>query len=635
MKFSIRDYKQSAFKCLIVTIFASFSLPIFAVKKETYYASIQPANWWINMKMNNIELLIQGENIAKATFELYSSDKKTDSKNTRITSIEPAKNNDFVYVTIGISGNQQPETLYFKITPENSKKAIFTPFPILENNPYAPLGLDQSDNMYLLFPDRFSNGDPSNDNNPSMNEPNADRSGLKLRHGGDIKGIDNHIDYIKNLGITALWINPLLENDQKKESYHGYAATDSYLIDRRFGTNEDFKNLTKKCHDNGIKMVWDVVYNHWGLEHKLFKALPDSNWFHWSKEFVRTNYRAETLMDPYASDIDRNTMLNGWFDNHMPDLNQQDPHLAKYLIQNSIWWIEFAGIDAFRIDTYSYPDQKFMSDLNAAIKKEYPNFLLFGETWVQGSPIQAWYTENNGLNKSFNSNLDGVTDFQLYFAITKGLNENFGWEEGLRRIELTLSHDFLYEKPSRNVTFLDNHDLSRFYSVINEDFEKWKIANAMLFTLRGIPCIYYGHEFLMKNYANPDALVREDFPGGWAGDTINKFESKNLKGKELEAFLFVQRLMEWRNENKWLKDAKLKQFVPEDNTYIYFRYDEKNSVMVIHNLNDESKEIKLSRFAESLGNYSLGVDIISGKATVLNEMLEIAPKSSLVLQLTQ
>ncbi|MFM7683335.1 MAG: alpha-amylase family glycosyl hydrolase, partial [Bacteroidota bacterium] len=350
------------------------------------------------------------------------------------------------------------------------------------------------------------------------------------------------------------------------------------------------KDLTSAIHKLKMKHVWDIVYNHWGDQHKLFKVLPDSNWIHWHSNFTKTNYRAETIMDPYASNFDKNTMSNGWFDNHMPDLNQQDPHLALYLIQNSIWWIESAQIDAFRIDTYSYPDQLFMSKLNQAIKLEYPKLFCFGETWVQGSPIQAWYTQSNRLNTSFNSYLDAVTDFQLFYAITKGLNENFGWEEGLRRIELTLAHDYLYDNPENLVTFLDNHDLPRIYSVLNENLNKWKMAHALLLTTRGIPCIYYGTEILMTGFCNPDAHVREEFPGGWKDHNLNLFNQINLNSNQQIAYNFLQKLMNYRKENTWMSNGELKQFVPQDNTYAYARIDKqgKKALLCLFNLNPEN-----------------------------------------------
>ena len=582
-----------------------------------------PPNWWSGMQHNKIEILFHAKYIAKCRAFI-------ESEHCKILGTTPLPNSDYLLVEIEISPDCPPGNLEFTFA--SSRNDYKYSFPIESRATKTTKGLDANDLIYLVFPDRFSNGDPSNDNNPSLLEPKADRGGLKSRHGGDIQGISNHIGYFQELGVTALWLNPVLENNQPYESYHGYAATDLYKVDTRLGSNDTYKKLVEQCHQKGIKVIWDVVYNHWGNEHHLFKNLPDSNWVHWFPQFTRTSYRAETLMDPYASKADRDIMTNAWFDKHMPDLNQQDPHLARYLIQNSLWWVEYAGIDAFRIDTYAYPDQTFMKQLDEAMRREYPDFFLFGETWVQGSPVQAWFTEEAEVKKNFNSSLHSVTDFQLYYAITKGLKENFGWEEGFRRIELTLAHDILYKEPNNLVTFLDNHDLSRFYSMMGEDMASFKMGIAMLYTLRGIPSIYYGTEILMKNYSDPDAKVREDFPGGWPGDASNKFIASGRTKQEQEAFDFCAVLGTWRKSNTWFGNSKLMQFVPEENTYVYFRYDDKHTVMCIYNGNDKAHTLNLSRFSERLGNVKVGRDIIGKRELALNKEIVLEPKSVMVVE---
>jgi glycosidase len=464
----------------------------------------------------------------------------------------------------------------------------------------------------------------------------AHRDELKGRRGGDIQGICDHLDYISDLGFTALWINPMVENNEKRDSYHGYATTDSYLIDPRIGTLEELNKLTTSMKKKEMKHVWDIVYNHWGDQHHLFREMPDSNWFHWFPTYTKTNYRAETMMDPYASEYDKNLMANGWFDRHMPDLNQQDPHLSKYLIQNSIWWIEMGKIDAFRIDTYSYPDQLFMSTLNAAIKREYPNFFLFGETWVQGSAVQAWFPEGKKVGQNFDSQLDGVTDFQLYFAMTKGLTEPFGWEEGLRRIELDLAHDHLYAKPENLVTFLDNHDLARIYSLFNKDFEKWKMAHAMILTLRGIPCIYYGTEILMTGFCDPDAHVREEFPGGWPDHKVNAFEKKGRTDIQNEAFDFIQTLLNYRKKNEWLSTSKLTQFVPNDNTYAYARKsaDGKKTLLCIYNMNEEAFDFPMESLKEISQSSMKGKNILDGTSLSWTKSLVIPSNGFYIIEIS-
>lgn len=585
---------------------------------------VDPPFWFTDLANDTVQLLFQGSCMSDFSIHLKG-------ESSFIQNIHRPSNPEYCYVTVAIGHAQQPGNLEFVFTDKKGKKSSFY-YP-LTTKKKGQRGITPNDLIYIVFPDRFANGNPENDVVPGFLEKTVDRKGLKTRHGGDLKGLSQQLEHISNLGMTALWINPVLENNQPSESYHGYAATDLYRVDPRFGTNEEYVALVNQCHEKNIKVIWDVVYNHWGNEHHLFKNLPDSNWVHWFSEFTRTNYRAETLMDPYASDVDKNLMSNAWFDHHMPDLNQQDPYLARYLIQNSIWWIAYAGIDAFRIDTYAYPDQVFMKNLNEAVLQEFPDFVLFGETWVQGSTVQAWFTGENTIAPHFNSSLHGVTDFQLYYAITKGLVENFGWEEGFRRIEMTLGHDLIYKDPFMNVTFLDNHDLSRYNSLMNEDMDRWKMGLALLLTLRGIPSIYYGTELLMTGYSNPDALVRADFPGGWAADSLNLFDQKNHQGKQKDAFTFIQTLATWRKENPWFGRSALKQFVPENNTYVYVRSEGARKVLCAYNLNEKETTLSSSRFAEAIKGYPKGVSIMDGTAHIISDSITLPPKGFLLLEL--
>lgn len=620
--------RKILFTFLLVSIGLSMAAAAPAGSKKTTPHPVQrvdPPNWWTGMVEDEVELLFYGKDIQSYSITL-------NNEHSRILGIEKAPNPDYLYIKVQITALQQAGNLIFEVS-KDRKKFTYS-YPILANNSYQPAGISDKDLIYLVFPDRFSNGDTGNDALPSMEEKTCDRQALKGRHGGDLQGILNHLDHFTELGTGALWINPVLENNQPYESYHGYAATDLYKVDPRLGSNELYRQVTDACHKAGIKMIWDVVYNHWGNRNWLFKNLPDSNWVHWFPEFTRTSYRAEVLMDPYASEADKKIMSDAWFDTHMPDLNQQDPHLARYLIQNSIWWIEYAGIDAFRIDTYAYPDQQFMRDLDNAIRREYPEFVLFGETWVQGSPVQAWFTENAFVEKNFNSALHGVTDFQLYYAINKGLNENFGWEEGFRRIELTLAHDILYQNPSMLVTFLDNHDLSRFFSVVGEDLGKYKMGLALLYTLRGIPSIYYGSEIAMKNFADPDARVREDYPGGFPGDTVNKFTRDGRNPLENEVFDLCKNLGMWRKNNSWMASGKLTQFVPENNTYVYFRHAEGRILMCLFNGNDQTTEISTGRFREILKDRKGTANILTGEKASLGNTIRVGAKDFLLLEIT-
>jgi glycosidase len=565
-----------------------------------------PPNWFTKTKYRQLDLLVRGIDFSNSPPPALT---KGDVK---LLSFEKMSNHDYGILKIEIPENcsAQDVIFTFAIIDPKKKKAqkVELVFPILERSSFEPQGLNPNDLIYMIYPDRFANGDERNDSVPGLYQ-GVKRNGQKTRHGGDLKGITDHLDYVKNIHSTAVWLNPVLENNQPRDSYHGYATTNSYQVDARLGGNAAFKEFSNACHKKNMKVVWDVIYNHWGNEHYLFKSIPDSSWFHFYPTFTKTNYRAETLMDPYASEQDKALMSDGWFDLHMPDLNQQNPDLAKYLIQNSIWWVLTGEIDAYRIDTYAYPDQKFMADLNQALRVEFPNLFLFGETWVQSTPVQSYFTEQF-KNAPFNSYLNGVTDFQLYFGITKGLNENFGWEEGLRRIQMTLAQDFVYHSAFNNVTFLDNHDLSRFYSVINRDFKKWQAGVGMLMTLRGIPCVYYGTEYLLEGYTNPDDLVRQEFNGGWKGDKKNYFTQNNLSQEEKDAYLFYNRLVEFR-QTKNLGSLQLKQFVPEDNVYVYFRYDHQSKYMIVVNLGDKTS-LDLTRFKEMLNNTSKLIEVFTG-----------------------
>jgi glycosidase len=494
-------------------------------------------------------------------------------------------------------------------------------------------GYDSRDLVYLIMPDRFANGDKSNDRIPNMRDQTLDRDSMFYRHGGDIKGVIDHLDYIKELGATAIWLTPVQENDQPLESYHGYAFTDHYRVDPRLGDNELYKSYVKAAHAKGLKVIQDMVYNHVGTEHWFIRDLPMHDWIHQFDTFTRTNYRATTLIDPYASDFDRNLMSNGWFVKSMPDLNQKNPYLAKYLIQNSIWWIETTGIDGFRFDTYTYSDLGFMSHLMKSIQAEYPQFTAVGELWDHCVAIEAYFMQHPRIAGAPESHLTGLIDFQLYDAINEALTKPMGWTEGLSRIYYTLTQDLLYSDPSRNLTFLDNHDLSRFYSIVGEDLQKYKMGVAFLLTTRGTPSIYYGTEILMKNYANPDGKVREDFPGGWAGDRADKFRKDGRTEKENEALDFVKKLANYRKENDVLQTGKLTQFVPENDVYVYFRSNEKKTVMVIMHYSDRAHTIHLSRFAEKTNGFKSYKDVISGTDGALNPDMELKPYEVRVLEL--
>jgi neopullulanase len=602
-------------------------LPGWLAAQAPNISRVDPPFWWVGMAHHQVELLVHGPDIA---------DSRPSIDYPGVTLLEDTRveNPNYLFLQINIAPDAQPGEVPIVFT--QGKQALTVAYQLRgRRQPLSPLPtLSSEDFIYLIMPDRFANGDLSNDVVPSMLQPEAQREGILQRHGGDLQGIIDQLGYFEELGVTALWLNPPEENDQPHESYHGYAITDHYRIDPRFGDNDTYLELVEKAHERGIKVVRDVIYNHVGDQHYFIQDLPSQDWVHQFDTFTKTTYRAPTLMDPYASEQDRRLMSDGWFDKHMPDLNQDNPHVARYLIQNSLWWIEHFGVDAYRIDTYAYPDQRFMAEWAKAIKREYPDFMFFGETWVHGTPIQAWFT-SHAKNKPFDSHLPGITDFQLQYAIIDALNQDFGWTSGLTRLYYILAQDYLYDDPYQNVTFLDNHDLNRFYSVIGEDMNKFYLGMGFLLTTRGIPMIYYGTEILM-----PDSEKRthhdkhrEEFAGGWPGDEIDKFRQEGRTPEEQQAFAFTATLANFRKQSSALTTGKLMQFVPEAGVYVYFRYDEQQTVMVAMNQNQEAKPLDSRRYAERMEGFSSARDIPTGQRYRDLGQLEVPGMGILVLEL--
>ena len=587
---------------------------------------IAPPFWWTNMKNPHLQILLHGENVAE--YDITIRDKRI-----QLTGLKKVNNPNYLFLEVHIKENAKAGIIPILLKKGLKKHTI--EYELKERRGFDKRiqGLNSSDFIYLIMPDRFSNGNSANDVVAGTQEVIINRDSMFYRHGGDIQGIRNHLDYIESLGVTALWLNPVLENNQPKASYHGYAATEHYKIDPRFGTMQDYLSLIDDLHSRDMKIVMDIIHNHLGNQHWLIQDLPDKDWIHQWKDFTRTSYRAPTIFDPYASTYDKEIMLEGWFDTHMPDLNQDNELLGTYLIQNNIWWIEYAGIDGFRMDTYAYSDPAFLEKWAKAIFNEYPNFGVFGETWVHGTPVQAYFHGQNKIDTRFRSQLPGLTDFQMYYAIKDALNQKFGWTEGVSRLYYTLAKDYLYEDASKNVLFLDNHDLSRFYSEVGEDFDKWKMGIGLLMTLRGIPCMYYGTEILMKNFADPDGKVREDFPGGWQGDKDNKFKSSGRTTEEQAAFDYIQKLAQYRKNTLTLQKGNLMQFIPQDGVYVFFRYSEETTVMVIVNSNDETHLLATQRYQERMSRFQSAIDIIN-KVTIKDlSTIEVPAKTTYILEL--
>ncbi len=588
---------------------------------------VEPMFWYTGMHNPKVQLLVHGKDISKTEVQL-------NYPGVRIDKVNKVENPNYLFVDLYISAEAKPGKFPISFSGKGLKKLQYS-YELKSRNksPDRIQGVDASDFIYLIMPDRFSNGDASNDIIPGMTETALKRDSMYYRHGGDLQGIINKLDYLKDLGVTALWLNPVVENDQPKTSYHGYANSENYKIDRRFGNNELYKKLVDECHRRGMKMIKDLVHNHIGSQHFTVLDLPMKDWIHQWPGYTKTNYREQVWMDPYSAASDKAIMSDGWFDFHMPDVNQKNPYVKNYITQSHIWWIEYTGLDGLRLDTYAYNDLEYMSEWGKAIKAEFPRITFFGETWVHGVPNQAYFTQGNKINQGIDTELQAVTDFQALWAINEALNGKFGWTDGVVRLYNTFSNDFLYEDPFRNVVFLDNHDLSRYFSVVGEDFNKYKSGIAWLLTTRGIPQFYYGTEILMKNFASPDGLVRSDFPGGWAADKENKFLASGRSEKENEAFNYVKTLANYRKNNEVLQTGKMTQFIPEDGVYVYFRYNDKKTLMMIMNGNDTEKSVSTSRFKERIGSSVGALNVITGKKLNNISTIAVPAKSTLVLEL--
>ena len=595
---------------------------------------VDPTNWWTGMKNPELQLMVYGEGVSTLEYSVSYP-------GVTLLKTNKVENPNFVFLDLNISAATSPGT--FKITGKAGKTTLTWPYELkARTSEPKGMGVSQADFIYLIMPDRFANGDPTNDKLANLDK-DADRNNPFLRHGGDLKGVSDHLDYLQDLGVTSVWLTPIIENDesQKKEGhgqfqsgYHGYHFTDFYKIDSRFGGNEAYVQFSKAVHQRGMKLVQDAVYNHVSDDHWLFKDRPSKDWFNDWPAYTGSSHKEQSLYDPHGAEIDRKVMVDGWFTPFLPDVNQRNPFFANYLIQNAIWCTEMFSVDAWRIDTYKYNDQEFMNRCNQALIDEYPNIHLFGET-MTGNVISVSYFVRNNVNYPFKSNLPGTLDFPVNFAALDALRQKFGWDEGVNRLYNILTQDVLYLDPSKNVTSLDNHDLDRFYSVVGEDFAKFKIGITWLLTLRGIPSMYYGTEILMKNFKNPtDAEVRRDFPGGFPGDPQDKFTSAGRTTQENEAFDYVRKLAAYRRATSALNSGKTTQYIPSDGVYVYFRSNPEKTVMIVTNSMDLEKKLDTTRFAESIGNHSGTRNVITGETGSLSSLV-VPAKTALVLELTR
>jgi neopullulanase len=606
--------------------------------------SVYPTHWWVGMKMNKIQLMLHSNRPdVFLTFDRLSVN--SSSPDFKIKKVHKPENRRYLILDAEITPAAKPQTIEISlagITPGKKTIQFQLKQRSKDDGKTRIQGVTQADFIYLLMPDRFANGDASNDFFADMRDAQHDRNNPFDRHGGDLKGIEDHLDYLKELGVTTLWPTPVVENDMartmeggvSRSTYHGYAFTDQYHIDRRFGGNEAYKQLVNAAHAKGLKFIQDAVYNHVGRDHWSIKDMPMKDWVNQWPTYTNTSYKEQPVVDPYASDIDRRISVNGWFTPFLADLNQRNPYVANFLIQYAIWATEEFGIDGWRVDTYFYSDGEFLNKINDALLKEFPKLTVFGETLVPAVVNAAYFSQNN-LNIPFKHNCPGVTDFPLCNALLDGLRQSPGWSEGVNRIYSTLAEDILYKDPTRNCIFLDNHDLDRVYSITGEDFSKYKMSINWLLTLRGIPQLYYGTEILMKNFKNPtDAEVRKDFPGGWKEDAVNKFTKEGRTGQEQEAFSYVSALANFRKTSSAITKGKLMQYVPQDGLYVYFRYDAKQTVMVISNTGPKVFKPDWNFYSQRTKGFTKTKNVITGEIKSLRD-LEIQPKESFVFDLVK
>ncbi|CAM1368704.1 glycoside hydrolase family 13 protein [Tenacibaculum xiamenense] len=622
------------FSCVKKSKNASIELEV----ANTYLEKVDPPNWWVGFNNNRLQLLVKEDRITNYKVSI-------DYPGVYLKQVHTADSPNYLFLDLDIAKNTKPGKfdIIFKNDSITKKHTYELKRRSFDSNKL--IGFDSSDAIYLITPDRFVNGDDTNDIIKELKEKQIDRSHNYKRHGGDIKGIIEHLDYIEKLGFTSIWPTPLLINDMPESSYHGYAITDYYEVDPRFGSLIDYKKLSFELRRRKMKLIMDQVVNHCGLNHWWMLDLPFKNWINhqenyennksnWNWETVITsNHRRTTNQDPYASEKDKSLNVDGWFVPQMPDLNQRNPYMATYLIQNSIWWIETLQLGGIRQDTYPYPDKEFMSNWAKAITTEYPNFTIVGEEWSY-NPLLIGYWQQGAKNKDqYESNLKSTMDFAMQKNIVNALNEEESWDKGLIKMYEGLANDFHYAEPRDIMIFPDNHDMSRIFTQLKGDVVNTKMALSYMLVLPRIPQIYYGTEILMNDFEKPGdhGLIRSDFPGGWKEDTINAFIKKGLTPEQIDMQIFLSKILNYRKQSKAIQEGKTIHFAPFDGVYVLFRTYNNEVVVHIINKNKTAVTIDLNRFAEMNLKGRIFKNVISGERFIWNETMELKGKGSLLL----
>ena len=611
------NYKQAFFAVLLMCFAAQGNAEL----------RVDPPNWWVGMENQELELLIHGDNVGKAQLEVGIAD-----DTIQVVDIKPADSDNYLIVNLLIAPEAKAQAFELRFSGAVEQTVSYT---LKARDPAvgAGQGYDASDLIYLLTPDRFANGDTSNDRIEGMREQTVDRSAPYGRHGGDLQGVLEHLDYLRDLGVTQVWMNPVLENDQTEQSYHGYAITDHYRIDPRYGDLDLMVKLANEARARGIQFIWDVIPNHSGSYHWWMQDLPFKDWVNYPDSRQRTNHRRESVQDPYSVASDRENFQSGWFVDAMPDLNQRNPHMARYLIQNTIWWIETLGLSGLRVDTYPYSDKAFLTQWNAALLKEYPNLNSVGEEWSLNPTIVAYWQAGKQNSDGYLGSSPSMMDFPLNDSILKAVAESEAWNTGLTRVYQTLANDFVYANADNLVIFPDNHDMSRVFSQVNESVSATKMALAMIATLRGIPQIFYGTEILMHNRGTEShGVIRSDFPGGWAGDNANARTGEGLSEEQLEFQQWTRQLLNWRRQQVAVHKGDFRHKAPVDGLYAYSRTYEGNTVLVLVNNLDVSRDVPRAEVIELTGDSSLWIEALGSKSIDFSEAVAVPPKSVLILQ---
>jgi glycosidase len=594
---------------------------------------VEPPNWWIGFENPELQLLVKHPNIGSATASISYP-------GVTLKKQHQAKSPNYVFLDLEIAEGTSAGKFNIVFTTEDGKELKHTyELKSREKSGDEYVGFNSSDVVYLITPDRFANGNPDNDIVERLNEKAIDRKNDYARHGGDIEGITNSLDYISDMGFTAIWSSPLLTNDMPRSSYHGYAMTDFYEVDPRFGTLEEYKTLADEARKRGIKLIMDQVANHAGLEHWWMKDLPFEDWVNYQKNYEKnidnwnnnvnenTNHKRTVNQDSYASQVDKDRMSQGWFVSGMPDLNQRNPFMATYIIQNSIWWIETLGLGGIRQDTYPYPDKDFMSDWAGAIMKEYPNFNIVGEEWSYNPLLIAYWQDGKQNKDVYDSNLRSSMDFAMQQTVIDALNEEESWGTGLTKMYEGLANDFAYHNPLDIMVFPDNHDMSRVFTQLKGDIPKTKMALAYYLMMPRTPQIYYGTEILMNDFKKPGdhGLVRTDFPGGWEGDAVNAFTGEGLSDDQKDMQNFLKTILNYRKSSKAMQEGKTIHFAPRGGIYVLFRMHEDEEVVMIV-LNKSNKTSIETEMVKEIGlDDKMVKDILTGREFLWDKELKINP----------